>query len=88
MDLRDLGRLFAEMYERSRPDLPDEDPARAVGDRGVRLELTFQGAALATCALVRLVPGRWRQLVRGAPGVGEQPLLRRRVAGHGHLRCE
>jgi WD40 repeat protein len=40
MDLRDLGRLFAEMYERSRPDLPDEDPARAVGDRGVRLELT------------------------------------------------
>jgi len=46
MDLRDLGGLFAEMYERSRGDLPDEDPARAFGDRGVRLETTFQGAGV------------------------------------------
>ena len=38
MDLRDLAGLAAEMYERSRPDLPDEDPARAFGDRAVRLE--------------------------------------------------
>jgi hypothetical protein len=44
MDLRDLAGLFAEMYERSRSDLPDEDPARAFADRGVRLETTFQGA--------------------------------------------
>ena len=46
MDLRELGGLFAEMYERSRGDLPDEDPERAFGDRGVRLETTFQGAGV------------------------------------------
>ena len=34
MDLRDLAGLAAEMYQRSRPDLPDEDPARAFEDRG------------------------------------------------------
>ena len=33
MDLRDLAGLAAEIYERSRPDLPDEDPARAFEDR-------------------------------------------------------
>jgi hypothetical protein len=48
MDLRDLAGLAAEMYERSRPDLPDEDPARAFADRGVRLETTFQGAGVLT----------------------------------------
>jgi hypothetical protein len=46
MDLRDLAALAAEMYERSRPDLPDEDPARAFEDRAVRLETTFQGAGV------------------------------------------
>jgi Domain of unknown function (DUF222) len=46
MDLRELGGLFAEMYERSRSDLPDEDPARAFEDRGVRLGTTFQGAGV------------------------------------------
>jgi len=46
MDLRDLAGLAAEIYERSRPDLPDEDPARAFEDRGVRLETTFQGAGV------------------------------------------
>ena len=46
MDLRELARLAAEMYERSRGDLPDEDPARAFEDRGVRLETTFQGAGV------------------------------------------
>jgi hypothetical protein len=48
MDLRDLAGLFAEMYERSRSDLPDEDPAPAFADRGVRLETTFQGAGVLT----------------------------------------
>jgi hypothetical protein len=38
--------LFAEMYERARPDLPDEDPARGFEDRAVRLETTFQGAGV------------------------------------------
>jgi hypothetical protein len=46
MDLRDLAGLAAEMYERSRPDLPDEDPARAFEDRAVGLETTFQGAGV------------------------------------------
>jgi Domain of unknown function (DUF222) len=48
MGLRDLAGLFAEMYERSRSDLPDEDPARGFADRGVRLETTFQGAGVLT----------------------------------------
>ena len=48
LGLRDLGALFAEMYERARGDLPDEDPARGFGDRGVRLETTFQGAGVIT----------------------------------------
>ena len=46
MDLRDLAGLAAEIYERSRSDLPDEDPARAFEDRGVQLEATFQGAGV------------------------------------------
>jgi len=48
MDLRDLAGLAAEMYERSRADLPDEDPARGFADRGVRLVTTFQGAGVLT----------------------------------------
>jgi Domain of unknown function (DUF222) len=46
MELRDLAGLFAEMYERSRSELPDEDPGRAFADRGVRLVTTFQGAGV------------------------------------------
>jgi hypothetical protein len=48
MDLRELGGLFAEMYERSRSELPDEDPARDFEDRAVRLVITFQGAGVLT----------------------------------------
>ena len=46
LGLRDLAALFAEMYERARGDLPDEDPDRGFGDRGVRLVTTFQGAGV------------------------------------------
>src|SRR6516225_3820288 len=46
LGLPDLGALFAEMYERARSGLPDEDPGRAFGDRGVRLVTTFQGAGV------------------------------------------
>jgi hypothetical protein len=46
MGLRDLAGLAGEMYQRSRPDRPDEDPARDFDDRGVRLETTFQGAGV------------------------------------------
>jgi hypothetical protein len=38
--------MFAEMYERARSELPDEDPARGFEDRGVRLETTFAGAGV------------------------------------------
>jgi hypothetical protein len=48
MDLRDLAGLAAEMYERSRTDLPDEDSGRAFEDRAVRLVTTFQGAGVMT----------------------------------------
>ena len=48
LGLADLSALFAEMYERARADLPDEDPARPFADRGVRLETTFRGAGVMT----------------------------------------
>ena len=48
LGLADLSALFAEMYERARSDLPDEDPALGFADRGVRLETTFQGAGVMT----------------------------------------
>src|SRR6516225_550943 len=46
LGLADLAALFAEMYERARADLPDEDPEQDFNDRGVRLETTFQGAGV------------------------------------------
>src|SRR6202012_3698476 len=46
MALPDLAGLAAEIYERSRSELPDEDPARAFEDRAGRLETTFQGAGV------------------------------------------
>ena len=48
LGLADLSALFAEMYQRARSDLPDADPDQAFGDRGVRLETTFQGAGVMT----------------------------------------
>jgi hypothetical protein len=38
--------MFAEMYERARSELPDEDAARGFEDRGLRLETTFAGAGV------------------------------------------
>jgi hypothetical protein len=48
LGLADLSALFAEMYERAKSDLPDEDPDREFADRGVRLETTFAGAGSST----------------------------------------
>jgi len=48
LGLADLSALFAEMYQRARAELPDEDPDRAFADRGVRLETTFAGAGVMT----------------------------------------
>src|SRR5690349_22621978 len=46
LDLRDLAALFAEMYERARSELPDDDPDGPMEDRAVRLMTTFQGAGV------------------------------------------
>ncbi len=46
MDLADLAMLAREMFERSRPDEPGEDPGRALEDRAVRLVTTFQDAGV------------------------------------------
>ncbi len=46
MGLRDLASLASEMYERSRPDLPDEDPGQDFDDRALRLQTTFDGAGI------------------------------------------
>ena len=44
--LEELASLFAEMYERARGDLPDEDPDRDFEDRGLKLATTFGGAGV------------------------------------------
>ena len=41
-----LAALAAEMYERARGDLPDQDPDRDFADRGVKLATTFGGAGV------------------------------------------
>ena len=46
LGLEELASLFAEMYERARGDLPDEDPGRDFADRGVKLATTFGGAGV------------------------------------------
>ena len=44
--LEDLAALSAEMYERARGDLPDEDPDRDFADRSLKLATTFDGAGV------------------------------------------
>ncbi len=44
--VEELAALFAEMYERARGDLPDEDPGRDFADRSVKLATTFGGAGV------------------------------------------
>jgi Domain of unknown function (DUF222) len=54
LGLADLASLAGEMYQRSRPEMPDPDPGQDPGrgsqaafeDRAVRLALTFQGAGV------------------------------------------
>ena len=47
LGLEELAALVAEMYERARSDLPDEDPDRRdLADRGVKLAVTFGGAGV------------------------------------------
>jgi hypothetical protein len=44
--VEELAALFAEMYERARGDLPDDDPGRDFADRSVKLATTFGGAGV------------------------------------------
>jgi len=46
LGLEELAALFAEMYERSRSERPDEDPDRDFADRGLKLATTFGGAGV------------------------------------------
>ena len=48
LGLRDLGAMFAEMYQRARSELPDEDPDGPLEDRALRLVTTFGGAGVLT----------------------------------------
>ena len=50
MELPDLAGLAAEIYARSRPDVPDEDVLR-FEDRALKLATTFGGAGVLTADL-------------------------------------
>ena len=58
LDLREITALAAEMFEKSRPQPPEDDPGRTLEDRSVRLETTFGGSGVLTgdltpeCAVV------------------------------------
>jgi hypothetical protein len=47
MDLRDIGALAMEIYQRSLPDT-DSDPDDGFDDRSVKLETTIEGAGVLT----------------------------------------
>ncbi|MGH3161687.1 MAG: DUF222 domain-containing protein, partial [Streptosporangiaceae bacterium] len=46
LGLEELAALVAQMYERARSGLPDEDPDRDFADRGLKLAVTFGGAGV------------------------------------------
>jgi Domain of unknown function (DUF222) len=46
LGLDELASLAAQMYERARSDLPDEDPDAGFTDRGLKLAVTFGGAGV------------------------------------------
>jgi hypothetical protein len=46
LGLAELASLAAEMYERARGDLPDQDPGRDFADRALKLATTFGGAGV------------------------------------------
>src|SRR5437763_16026481 len=53
LGLEELAAMAAEMYERARGDLPDEDPDGGFRDRGVKLATTFGGAGVLHGDLTR-----------------------------------
>ncbi len=51
LGLEELASLVAEMYERARGDLPDEDPDQDFEDRSLKLATTFGGAGVINADL-------------------------------------
>ena len=51
MELRELAALAREIYDRSRPDAPDDDGDGVFEDRSVTLQATFDGAAVVGAVL-------------------------------------
>ena len=46
LGLEELASLAAQMYERARGELPDQDPDRDLADRALKLAATFGGAGV------------------------------------------
>ena len=46
LGVEELAALAAQLYERARGDLPDQDPDGDFADRGLRLAATFGGAGV------------------------------------------
>ena len=46
LGVEELAAMAAQMYERARSELPDEDPDAAFKDRGLKLATTFGGAGV------------------------------------------
>jgi hypothetical protein len=89
LGVAELAALAAEMYERARSELPDEDPGRDFADRALKLAVTFGGAGVIHGDLTPGVRRGGRAGARraGRPGrerrrPGEGPALPRR-AGRG-----
>ena len=72
LGLEELAALAAQMYERARGDLSDQDPGRDFADRGLKLAATFGGAGVIHGDLTRNAPswpaGCW---TRSAPRPGK-----------------
>ena len=77
LGLEELASLVAEMYERARGDLPDEDPdpGRDFADRALKLAVTFGGAGVLHGDLTPGVRGGGRA---GAGRAGRPGRERRR----------
>jgi len=82
LGLEELASLFAEMYERARGDLPDQDPDRDFADRGLKLATTFGGAGVIHGDLTPPV----RRPQQGRLHRQGQPLARRHPRRGRHRR--
>ena len=90
LGLADLSALFAEMYQRARSDLPDEDPGRDFADRGVRLgqpsraRAFFNGDLTPECAAV---VGKVLDALSAPAGAEDDRTQEQRYHEPGRTRC-